>query len=273
MIQFPKKSVKHAVILFSLTVLSCVFVMTSQKTLAFSVLSDNEVYSILCDGVLAPDIQVVSPKSDSIVSDPRITLSGTTTRTTQIEVYINNVYSESLSVNPDGPFFTQATLNEGTNTIRLEAYFSCNHTTSSRSVVVTYEPQVTPSPGEDTDTNVPGGIEIPPTISSPGVPVKLVAKEQPSSSTERIIENLQFGGGNPETTSVYEEAIKPLAGWVVLGATIASLAVVVSPILLVAVVGKVFGVGVAHTVATFPKIFIRLGGIILVAVLLFLLQH
>lgn len=272
---FPRKRGKLLALGLFWFLAACILAATAVPSVsAVSVLSDSDVYSILCDGVSAPDVQVVSPVSDSVVNNPNISLNGTTNRTTQIEVHVNNTYSQSLSVNPDGPFNTTVSLQEGTNTIRLEAYFSCNHTTANFSVVVTYEPQVTPSPGTDTDTNVPGGgVVIPPTISNPYAVIPADEPVDKPSFVERISEKLTFGGAPGETKDIYEAVIEPITSWLAVGALIVSVVALVSPALLFAAGAKVFGVAATH-VHTHPHrhIHVRVFGLISTGVLVAILQ-
>lgn len=113
------------------------------------------IHTEICDSTSGPTLDITSPVSDSIVNTPAIPIQGTASRTSQIDIYLNGLYSSSIAVGPTGQINTTTALNRGTNTIRLDAYYSCNQTTNSSNLVVTYEPAATPSNGSSTDTNFP----------------------------------------------------------------------------------------------------------------------
>lgn len=201
----------------------------------------NTVRAILCD-TAGPIVQVTEPESDSIVDTPTVNLEGTTIRTSQIELYINEAYSQSIAVEPNGPFSANVPLNKGTNTIRIEAYFACNQTTEIFNVVVTYEPKVVPSPGETTDTSVPGGGIIPPTISNP-YPVAPPAPEDPSP-IRKALENLRLiTPADPESRTTTENTlIVTTRSWMALIVGVVLVFAVAVPGVFLAAVGKLFGV-------------------------------
>lgn len=114
----------------------------------------SQVQAALCS-TTGPDIRVHNAISDTVVTTPTITIEGTAQQTSQIDVYVNNAYSNSLAISRDTTFEIPLTLSEGTNTIRLEAFFSCNHTSTSVGLVVDFRPIPSPSSSINTDTIIP----------------------------------------------------------------------------------------------------------------------
>lgn len=115
----------------------------------------SQVGAVLCDST-GPDVQVSQPVSDSVVTQPTVPLEGTAERTSQIDIFINGVYSHSVALGFNPAFQTSVTLQEGTNTITLEAHFSCNQTSSTTAIVVDYHPIVTPTDPGTVDTDLGG---------------------------------------------------------------------------------------------------------------------
>lgn len=120
-----------------------------------SVLGGSTIRATLCDATSTPEITIFEPESDSIVDTTPLVIQGSALRTTQIDVFVNNAFNRTVVIDDDGPFQAEADLQEGTNTVRLEAQFACNQTSAAYNLILTYEPKVGPSPGENVDTEIP----------------------------------------------------------------------------------------------------------------------
>lgn len=172
----------------------------------------TEVRAELCD-TTGPAISVVSPQSDSITDTRSVVLSGVTQRTSQLDISINNVYSQSLAIDSSNTFSTELDLTEGTNTISLDAYYSCNQTSQTFSIVITYVPKAVPSNGSDSSTQIikPGNT-VPITISNPNFES---SEEAGESIGDRIKDNLGFGLTKSGDRTIYDY-VKPIQSWAVL---------------------------------------------------------
>ncbi len=124
---------------FSYSLISKVFAQTGSTT----------VGAILCD-TQGPDLQITAPVSDTSTSSQVISIQGMAYRTSQIDIYLNNVYDHSVAIGFDAVLQTPVSLIEGTNTIKLQAFFSCNGTSSDSTLIIRYQPEVVPVPIEPT---------------------------------------------------------------------------------------------------------------------------
>ena len=184
-----------------------ILVLTNVSLLFFTAqvyaLQNTQVVAELCDST-GPSVTVNQPISDSIVNNPSVVLTGEAFRTSQLDVYINNQYNNSIAITTNPVFQTGVTLSPGTNTIRLEASYACNNTSASTSVVVGYQPTIT-SPSSPLDTIT--------TIQS-------VQKNNTSQTPEeddvpkRIIHKLGLGNKEFSTTDDY---VAVIGGWLNLG--------------------------------------------------------
>ncbi len=172
----------------------------------------NTVRTTLCDEVSTPEITIEEPVSDSIVSTANVGLGGTTQRTTQIDIFINDSYSQSLAIEPDGDFETTIALLEGDNLIRVEGYFSCNQTSSVSTVVVTYRPAAQPSDGGDIDTGVPdpsSGDDD----SDGGVVVTSEQEPEDVPPIERLWDKLRIDIDSKNASTIIDSLVSPIVYW------------------------------------------------------------
>jgi hypothetical protein len=174
----------------------------------------------LC-GAESPELTITSPQSDSVTDQAEVVLSGTAANTTQIEVSLNGSFDQSIAIGQDTDSFnTSLTLQQGTNAILLTAYYSCNGTSSSTNLVITYQPGSKASTGEETSTEsaVDDG-EFLPTISNP--------QEKPDTPSqnlpERLAENLGLGA------DINESIVRPVASWAALIVSVGSTFIALSP--------------------------------------------
>ncbi|HMS31288.1 MAG TPA: hypothetical protein PJ984_02745 [Candidatus Saccharibacteria bacterium] len=113
----------------------------------------TQVGAVLCT-IESPDLQIAQPISDSVTNTPTVQIEGTALYTSQIDVVLNGQYSNSVAIGFDSVLQTQISLQEGTNTITLQAYFSCNGTSAEVDIIVDYQPTVIPSVPNNIDTAV-----------------------------------------------------------------------------------------------------------------------
>lgn len=226
-----------ALVLALLVGFACVLVI-KQGVYAYS--GGSTIQATICDNQ-PPALNIASPVNGQIIGTPSINLSGTTQRTTQIAIYINGNFSQNVAVGTDQLFDTQISLVKGVNNIKLDSYFSCNHTNASDQLSVTYKPPPTPtnggSSGSGSNPSGSGGdisAFSKPTIYASGdsqiskTPEKT---QRVSNPFERAKNNLVFGNNknqNKDQTTDQKQAdikdsiVKPLASW--LSLVIATLA-------------------------------------------------
>ena len=125
--------------------------------------SGSTIKAEVCDNS-PPAVTITSPQSDSIVNQPVVSLAGSAVRTSQIDIFVNNQYASSVAIDSSQVFSVDIGLDNGTNSIRTTAFYSCNNTTAEETVVVSYEPSSTPGSGNDTST-----VTIAPSNPGPGV--------------------------------------------------------------------------------------------------------
>ena len=135
-------------------------------------------------------ITLDAPISDSIVTTPTVTLSGSVTQASQVEVRIDGAFDNTLQLNMGQTTYSgSAQLSPGTHTIEVTAISICPGSSGTASSVVTYEvPPQAPSTGGSTPTNVGGGgasggvtVDSTTGVSKPG------AQEQQSGLLQQII--------------------------------------------------------------------------------------
>lgn len=114
---------------------------------------------LVCNSDETSSIRILEPLSDSLGNKPTIEITGEVFRANQIEVYVNDTYSGVVPLSYGATDFrTSVNVNPGTQTIQLVAVDICQVGNSAASVVLTYQPDVAPSTGSSTETNVDGVI-------------------------------------------------------------------------------------------------------------------
>ncbi len=146
-----------------LSLLVVVIALLSAQGTLFAVNSGSTINAEICDNS-PPVVTITSPVSDSIVNQPSVTLAGSTLKTSQIDIFVNNQYSSSIAIDSSQSFSRVLSLHVGTNTIRLRAIYSCNNTTTDKTVVISYVPTSTPGAGSETST-----VTITPSDPGPGI--------------------------------------------------------------------------------------------------------
>lgn len=203
--------------------------LATQKVVAYS--GGTTIQATICDNQ-PPVLNIVSPINGQVVNMSTVNLGGTTKRTTQIGISINGNFSQNVAVGLNQVFNTQLSLVAGTNVIKLDSYFSCNQTSSSDTITVTYKPSpqpVTPHSNGSGSNSGPGFAGGPglvnitrPTVYAEGNSQISKPKPQtnkPKSPIERAKNNLGFGGKH---ANIKDSLVVPLASW--LSLVIATLA-------------------------------------------------
>jgi hypothetical protein len=173
---------------------------------------NNQVMAVLCDST-GPGVTVSQPVSDSVVNNPNLNIIGEALRTSQLNIYLNNQYNSSLAITSDPNFQTSITLIPGTNTIRLDATFSCNNTSSQTEIIVDYVPQVIPGNPDTTTSNIDQSSTGQNTVISTKVP-----KAEPSV-IEEIKTKLGLGPDTPVNSRslIKRSLVKVTTSWLILG--------------------------------------------------------
>jgi hypothetical protein len=117
--------------------------------------ADSQVNVIVCPTADLVQFSVTQPVSDSIVSESSLVVAGSTSFVSQVDIYIDDSYNNTLALNyADSSFDSTISLRPGTNTIKVVATGTCGVATIEKSVVVTYQPKVESSIGKEVATVV-----------------------------------------------------------------------------------------------------------------------
>ena len=128
----------------------------------------SQVNSLVCSGSSSnASLTVASPQSDTIVNHSPITIQGSAENISQIDTYVDAVYSGTVAISVQQTSYTLSqSLPEGTHTITLVGNDVCNYQDVSVTLVVTYYPDapapilvddgvvVSPQPSENQATPV-----------------------------------------------------------------------------------------------------------------------
>jgi hypothetical protein len=104
------------------------------------------INATLCDHQ-GPEIIFVTPVDKSTVNQGSVLLHAATLRTTQVDIYVNAVYSHTTALAYGEDLETEIALNEGENKIELRAHFSCNQTSGIFDFTLYYDRNA--EPGSD----------------------------------------------------------------------------------------------------------------------------
>lgn len=104
-------------------------------------------------------VTVSSPPSDSVVTDPAVTLKGTVSQATQISVTIDDNFDSVIALNTgQSAFEAPIQLPTGTHTVKLTAIDSCQQNDGVSTVILTFTPPPSSaSTGEQTATGINNG--------------------------------------------------------------------------------------------------------------------
>lgn len=175
---------------------------------------NTQINTTLQSATDPPQINNTSPASGTVTNNPTIPLTGNTVNATSLDVYINGVLVTTLDVS-GGSYNYNLLLVQGNNTIRLVARSSVSGLSSEQTIIVTYQPNSTPSdPNNPPDTNLPGQNPPGPTGGSNRARVNRARPPRTPNTGifERLRNNLSFNHD-----SGY---VKPLGHWLALALAI-----------------------------------------------------
>lgn len=98
----------------------------------------TSIQATLCDHQ-GPEITIFTPSDKSTVNTGSVLMRASTTRTTQVDVFVNEVYSHTTALTYGEDLETEIALNEGENNVRLRAHFSCNQTSAEYNMIIFYD--------------------------------------------------------------------------------------------------------------------------------------
>lgn len=121
---------------------------------------DSTVSALVCNATMdGGAIFITSPLNDSSIGSSVLTVKGTVSKISQVELYIDGAYSQTKALSPGTTTYSmQTTISKGTHTIFVRGSDNCGGNQQSSSVVVTYQPQVAPSVGSSVVTS--GGVVV-----------------------------------------------------------------------------------------------------------------
>ena len=223
----------------------------------------SEITATICDSQ-GPEIVLNTPVSDSVTNLSVVPLKGTAIRTSQIEIYKDNQYEESIAIDPDDPQISSTiTLSPGTNTIRIDAYFSCNQTTATLTRIITYRPDATGGNPRNTDTEI-----VRPGNTRPNVVSNPAKEEEQPSAIEQILDNIKENFGFDRSKD--DSFVRPIRSWLILAMSLVAAFMVFAPVYFIGVLAKLFNIKLPFSGA-YTKAILRIIGIILVSICTLLL--
>jgi hypothetical protein len=114
---------------------------------------DENVQVMVCPQPSESSLVVTAPQSDSVVDEPKLTISGAVEHISQIDFFIDDTYNHTQALGFSATEFASGvTLSPGTHALKLVASDSCSQTIHEQTLVMTYEPKVVPSLGSTVDT-------------------------------------------------------------------------------------------------------------------------
>lgn len=119
---------------------------------------DTTITASVCNATLdGSAIFITSPLNDSTIASSKLTVKGTVSQISQVELYIDGAYSQSKALAPGATSYSlDASIPRGTHTIYVRGSDLCGGTKKSSNVVVTYQTQVAPTVGSDVPTTTGG---------------------------------------------------------------------------------------------------------------------
>lgn len=100
-------------------------------------------------------INISEPNDDSVVSTQMTRFRATVANASQVEITLDGQYVTTLAIGASQTSLqTDLTLEQGTHTIAMTALDICNTQNATDTVVITYQPEVQPSTGVSTPTEI-----------------------------------------------------------------------------------------------------------------------
>ena len=152
----------------------------------------TQVSALVCGSDGHASLVLSQPKSDSIVADAHLTLSGTTLQASQVSTTLDGTYDQTVALAAGQPSFSLTmVLDPGTHTITVTAVDMCGQHNATSQLVVTYQPAAQETGAQPTATV--GGV----TIEPQGTTTPVVQPSAPLSFLEQafaaIGANLDIG--------------------------------------------------------------------------------
>ena len=106
-----------------------------------SATGSTQVMATLCSAATTATLAITSPANQSTIMTTPLTLSGTVTQISQIRVFIDSVYTETIPLNAGATSYSfPLRLEVGAHTIRLEGVDICGATSPVAELHLVYEP-------------------------------------------------------------------------------------------------------------------------------------
>ena len=139
---------------------------------------DDNVEVMVCPDASQSSFTVSMPQSDSVTDQEKTVISGSVLLISQIDFFINDTYSHTVALGGrDVEFSSVMSLPPGTHTLKFVATDSCSNVTHTQTVVVTYEPAIQPSIGNEVPTRVGDQPNVDAVVGEDIVPPKSIAQE------------------------------------------------------------------------------------------------
>lgn len=142
---------------------------------------DTTVSASVCNATLdGSAIFITSPLDDSTIGSSKLTVKGTVSKISQVELYIDGAYSQTKALPPGATTYSmQTSVSKGTHTLRVRGSDLCGGTKQSSNVVVTYQTQVAPTVGSNVPTNTggTGGVVVGKPLESSNQPGDIVEQQ------------------------------------------------------------------------------------------------
>ena len=165
----------------------------------------------------AASLHIINPASDSLHSQPDITVAGDVSNVTQVEIYIDGDYTRTAAVAQDSDQFQSSiTLAPGTHTIRASGIALCGGSAVEDEVVVTYQPTIPGSSGSSPGTHTDNGIQpvTPPSYGSE-LPT-VINPELPRGSDDEVVNTTESSTQNADVEgklSYFERLWRTISGF------------------------------------------------------------
>lgn len=173
----------------------------------------GQVSATICDDS-PPSLTISEPTNQSVSTTDQIQISGVALRTTQIDISVNGVLVQSVAIGHDPNFSTSMGLNDGENTLVLDAYFSCNQRHLSETLKVTVD---LPETESNSQTNNMSNIAIP-----------IDPARKPKTTKDRLRHNL----GMSPTFSYERSIVRLIFSWLSAVLMIFSTIIFIYPLIL-----------------------------------------
>lgn len=145
----------------------------------------TQVSALVCGSDSHASLVMAQPKSDSVVSSPTVTVSGSVTQTSQINTTLDGAYDQTVALAAgQSTFSLTMTLGPGTHTIAVTALDMCAQHNATTQLVVTYQPATQDASAipQSSATVAAGGV----TVEPQGTTNPLVAQSPPPSQIGEV---------------------------------------------------------------------------------------